>query len=161
MFSFRSRLILSTIAASEVDLPEPVCPVTSTRPDFFASGPDARPAAGRGHVDMRHLGHNHAKHHRVAMHHLVAIGTETLAFECWMAKSTSPVWHRISRTPRHQVRAAGGQPRRSFVATKFSGMISPDSRTWTGRSRMHVESRIPSASGGYRSGGRKWDFQPS
>ena len=31
------------------------------------------------HVDMRHLGHNHAKHHRVAMHHLVAIGTETLA----------------------------------------------------------------------------------
>ena len=30
-------------------------------------------------IDMRHFGHNDAKHHRVAMQHFVAVGTEALA----------------------------------------------------------------------------------
>ena len=34
IFSLRSRLILSIIAASDVDLPDPVWPVTRTSPDF-------------------------------------------------------------------------------------------------------------------------------
>ena len=37
MWPFRSRLILSIIAASVVDLPEPVGPVTSTRPRGFSA----------------------------------------------------------------------------------------------------------------------------
>jgi hypothetical protein len=45
MCPFRSRLILSIIAASVVDLPEPVGPVTSTRPRGFSAAWRS-PAAG-------------------------------------------------------------------------------------------------------------------
>ena len=31
-------------------------------------------------VDMRHVGHDHAQHHGVAVHHPVAVGAEALAF---------------------------------------------------------------------------------
>ncbi len=37
MWPFRSRLILSIMAASVVDLPEPVGPVTSTSPRGFSA----------------------------------------------------------------------------------------------------------------------------
>src|SRR5258707_15737404 len=60
MCSSRSLLILSSIAASVVDLPEPVGPVTSTNPRGFSHSPFAttgKPSASKPLI-------SHAQKHR-------------------------------------------------------------------------------------------------
>ena len=75
MWPLRSRLILSIIAASVVDFPEPVGPVTSTRPRgfsaIFAITP-RKPEVGEGADVERDL----PDHHRDAAALLEAVAAE-------------------------------------------------------------------------------------
>ena len=105
---------------------------------------------------MRHLGNNHAQHHRVAMHHLVAVGAETLT-----AKLDGKIhiagfveFLKLLVPSSRRSRSASS----SFVATKFSGMIS---RITNMDRPVCVRESRRCVSAGYRSTDHKSDFQLS